>query len=69
MTEPIELSITVKDAERTLTKKEPLYEGFFMSSEDPILIRKIREVVNEFGGNLEIDAPKIIVKAVLVYQD
>ena len=65
----IDLSITVKDDERTLTKKFTIYDCLVLSTNDAILHAMVEEVVREFGGDLEHDAPKITVRAVLVYQD
>ena len=65
----IELSITVKDEERTLTKKFTIYDVLILSLESEALKDLVQEVVKEFGGDLENDAPKITVRAVLVYQD
>ena len=68
MNDSIELSITVKDSERTLTRKEVLEEGIFVSRESPYLFAKVQEVVQEFSGDVKIDSPDIIVRLKMTLQ-
>lgn len=64
----IEYSITVKDEERTLTKRELSYETeLLLSKESPILLDQVRAIVKEFGSDPEKESPDIVVKAKLIW--
>lgn len=65
----VELSITLKDEERTLTLKHIIYGEIIMDPNDFVLQGLIKEAVEEFGGDLESSSPKITVRASLVVQD
>lgn len=64
----IELAITVKDEERTLTKKFPVYQPLILSLHDEVLKSFINEVVMEFGGDLDNGAPDIIARTKMIIQ-
>lgn len=49
----IELSITIKDEEETLTQKFLLYDPITLSIEDKSLVDMVKGVQGKFKGNLE----------------
>lgn len=64
----IELSITIKDEERTLTKKEILYDtNLVFSRNNEILLSLVEGVVQEFKGDVQADSPDIIIRAKMVW--
>lgn len=65
---PIELTITIKDEDRKLTKKELLYEPLLLVMSNPVLVEKVEEIVKEFGGDSAHDAPAIKITCSMVWQ-
>lgn len=45
-----EISVTIKDDEKRLNKKFPVYEDFNVSDEDPIIKKCIDETLKNFDG-------------------
>jgi hypothetical protein len=45
-----ELTVTVKDDEKTLRKKYLIYETFTTDEEDPIIKDRIKETLDNFDG-------------------
>ncbi len=45
-----ELTIIVKDEEKTLKSKHLIYDDYTVSPNDPILARYIKEAVDQFSG-------------------
>lgn len=64
----IELSITVKDEERTLTKKEVVYDVVILSQANEELLQKVQYVIDEFGSDPNQEAPDVTIKAKMVWQ-
>lgn len=64
----IELSITVKDEERTLTKKEVVYDVVILSQANEELLHKVQAVIDEFGSEPNQEAPDVKIKAKMVWQ-
>lgn len=58
----IELTVTIKDAERKLTKDFNIYEMVTFIDTDPIIERCVKEVIDEFKGEPE----DIKIKAIMV---
>lgn len=50
MSEAIEVTITLKDSEKTLRSKSLVYNEFTMSSQDPEIARLIHEALKSFTG-------------------
>lgn len=48
---PSEITITVKDAEKTLKTKHLVYDDFQMKQNDPAIARCIADTVKAFGTN------------------
>lgn len=48
-----EISVTVKDAEKRLTKKFPTYEEFKAHEDDPVVKKCIEETLENFDGEPE----------------
>lgn len=48
-----EISVTVKDAEKRLTKKFPSYEEFHANENDPVIKRCIEETLQNFAAEPE----------------
>ena len=63
----IEISITFKDSERSLTKRFMEYNTMFFDRESEKLKELVDEVSQEFKGNVETDAPDITIKAKMVW--
>jgi hypothetical protein len=55
----IELTVTIKDDERKLTKQYNVYEDVTFAEHDPILMKYIKEARDEFQG----EPDDIVVKA------
>ena len=67
-TNMIELSITIKDEERTLTKKEILYDtNLVFSRNNEVLLSLVESVIQEFKGDVQADSPDIIIRAKMVW--
>lgn len=49
----IELKVTIKDSERTLTREFLSYEKITLVEEDPVLQRYVAETMEEFQGDQE----------------
>lgn len=60
----VELSITIKDSERTLKKEFLVYEPVTLVEDDPIISQCIKEVVEEFKG----EPDDIRVRALMVFK-
>lgn len=60
---PVELTITVKDAEgKKLTKPFLIYEKFSLDTHDPIVDKCVTEVIEEFKG----EADEVKIRATMV---
>ncbi len=57
-----ELSITIKDSEKSLTKKYLQYEEYVVSEQDAVIDNAIKETLSNFDGEPE----DIIVKIKMV---
>jgi len=53
MTSASELSVTIKDEEKTLTEKFLLYESYQFTEEDPIIKDCIEKTLKNFGSEPE----------------
>lgn len=58
----IELTVTIKDAERKLTKDFNIYEMVTFVDTDPVIAKCVQEVIDEFKGEPE----DIKIKAIMV---
>ena len=58
-----ELSVTVKDSEKRMTKRHLIYEKYHADIDDPIVSECIRETVKEFGAEPEDIRIKITLEA------
>lgn len=47
----LELSITVKDAERNLKKKFLVYDRICLAPDDPVIQKCVKETLDEFKGD------------------
>ena len=63
----IELSITFKDSERTLTKKSLNYNSFLLAKDNEELLKMVEDVALEFKGEVETESPDITVKAKMTW--
>lgn len=45
-----ELTIIVKDSEKTLKRKDIIYDPFTMCSDDPLIMRYVNETLKNFDG-------------------
>jgi hypothetical protein len=63
----IEISITIKDSERTLTKRFPEYDPILFDRNNERLCAMVDEVTQEFKGNTETDSPDIIIKSKMTW--
>lgn len=63
----IELSITIKDEDRTFTRKELLYDPLLLSRESPELVEKIAAVLKEFRADPNEPALDIIIKTKMTW--
>jgi hypothetical protein len=50
---PFELSVTVKNDDKRMTKKHLVYEECTISEEDPIIKGAIYEAISDFGAEKE----------------
>ena len=64
----IEYSITVKDSERTLTKRFTSPNSLVVSRNNEELLDTITQVVQEFKGDISIESPDITIKAKMIWQ-
>jgi hypothetical protein len=60
----VELSIIIKDEERTLKKDFLIYEPITLIESDPIIQKCVKEVMEEFKGEPE----DIKLRAMMVFQ-
>lgn len=63
----IEISITLKDSERTLTKKFLDYSHLQFSRGNEELIKMVEEVSREFKGDVDLESPDITIKAKMIW--
>jgi len=54
-----EITIVVKDSEKTLRKKFPVYERYEVNDSDPVIRSCIKEVLENFDGEPDIVQVKI----------
>ena len=59
----IELAVTVRNSERSLTHKHLVYDSISMNPEDPTLSRIVSEAKKAFGNSIE----DVIVKTKFVW--
>jgi hypothetical protein len=45
-----EISVTIKDDEKRLNKKFPIYESYAVDDNDPVIKQCIQEVLDNFDG-------------------
>lgn len=60
----VELTITIKDEERRLQKEFLIYEPITFVDNDPIIMKCVNDVIEEFKGEPE----DIKVKAIMVFR-
>jgi hypothetical protein len=60
---PSELSVTVKDSEKRMTKRHLIYEAYTADVSDPTVAECIRETVREFGSEPDDVRVKINLEA------
>jgi hypothetical protein len=48
-----ELTVILKDADRTYRQKFLIYEAYSMSEDDPVILRCIHEAMQNFDGDPE----------------
>lgn len=54
-----EITIIIKDSEKTLRKKFPIYQTYEVEESDPVIKSCIKEVLENFDGEPEIIQVKI----------
>ncbi len=64
----IDLSIKIKDENRTLQEKECVGLEYLISANNPDLLAKIAKVYEKFKSEGDVEAPTIIVKTAFVIQ-
>jgi hypothetical protein len=63
----IELKVTIKDSERTLTKEFLCYEEIKLVEDDPVIQRYISETMEEFQGDHE-EIEDIKIRILMVFK-
>lgn len=58
----IELTITIKDSERRLTRDFNIYESVTMQENDPVIAKCVKEALQEFKG----EPDDIKIKALMI---
>ena len=60
----IELTVTIKDSDRTLKRDFLIYEDVTLVDHDPIIMKCINETVEEFKGEPDY----VRIKAIMVFK-